>query len=82
MKTHTNPGQPEFTTESYGHDEWKAFRDRLAELNKGRNNRAFKATERPVRVRSFQASGSEESFSISFHNGVAYDAERNFAAIF
>ena len=67
MKNNTNTYQPEFTTENYEHDEMGDFDQRVAQLK--------------LTPRLFQASGREESFTIEFVNGKAYQALHFFAAI-
>ena len=54
----------------------------LNAINKTRNKNAFFAHERPVSIRSFQASGSEEYGTITYLDDDAIGAEWNFKAYF
>jgi hypothetical protein len=64
-----------FTSES-------ELKNAVDQINKTRKKKAFFATEAPVRIRTFQASGSYECGFIEFCNGIAIGAEWNFKAYF
>jgi hypothetical protein len=54
----------------------------IEQINKTRKKEAFFAHEKPVSIRTFQASGSYEYGSITYIDNAAIDAEWNFKAYF
>ena len=69
-----------FTYQKFGTK--SALKEAINEINKTRKEGAFFAHEKPISIRLFQASGSDECGSIAYCNGEAIGADWNFKAYF
>ena len=59
-----------------------ALKEAIKGINKTRKEGAFFAHEKPVSIRTFQASGSDEYGSVTYCNGEAIGADWNFKAYY